>query len=470
MLISARSFYEPTVAPNTVSFGFSATAMHWLSQCPGPLNGHVHVLSNDSDALARFTAQALSDWTRILALRSRELRVGGRLLTVNLSRDSKGLYLGHNGGETHHVFDQLHQIWHELMTEGLVSEVAYQKGTILNFYKSPEEFTAPLMDSNSEPYRNGLRLVDERTVYVRCPYRRRWNNDHDTATFAAGLMATIRSWSRHSSLPQPGRGRRRGVQRLQQRTLRSQSTEPRLRRTPPNDGAGGLMLASTQERSNVSVLAEHSSDHLSVFVVAELTNLQRPANGGLRLLNYADDAVCLADGRRLAGLMTNKHDLYGTGFAGGKIVARASDPRAVKDELINVTADLLHSLDGTMITGCDLNTSLEDMERLMALTPHVLAAVGSPIDASAATAHGTLGAAEAVLGRAECRGPRPGACSWLVPSAAPWPEPFSTMAGPCSASTWIPSVRPSQAPHRSSPMPPGGISISTCCCPAQSPD
>ena len=199
VLISARSFYEPTVAPETVSFGFSATAMHWLSQSPGPLNGHVHVLaSNDADALERFRAQALNDWTQILALRSRELKVGGRLLTVNLSRDSKGLYLGNNGGETRHVFDQLHQIWHDLMTEGLVSEAEYQKGTILNFYKSPEEFTAPLMDSGSEPYRNGLRLVDERTVYVKCPYRRRWNDDHDTATFASGLMATIRSWSRHS--------------------------------------------------------------------------------------------------------------------------------------------------------------------------------------------------------------------------------------------------------------------------------
>jgi leucine dehydrogenase len=54
-------------------------------------------------------------------------------------------------------------------------------------------------------------------------------------------------------------------------------------------------------------------------------------------------------------------------------------------------------LNGAMITGCDLNTSLEDMERLMSLTPHVLAAVGSPVDASAATAFGTVGAVEAVL-------------------------------------------------------------------------
>ena len=150
----------------------------------------------------------------------------------------------------------------------------------------------------------------------------------------------------------------------------------------------------------VSVLAEHVSDHLSVFVVAEDTDAKRPANGGLRVLNYPSDEACIADGQRLAGVMTHKHDLYGTGFAGGKIVARAAEPDAVKDELISVTAELLESLDGAMITGCDLNTSLEDMERLTALTPHVLAAVGSPVDASAATAHGTLGAVEAVLDKA----------------------------------------------------------------------
>ena len=199
VLVSARSFYEPSVAPDTVSFGFSATAMHWLSESPGPLETHTHVLaSGDSEALTRFTTQALKDWAYVLELRSLELKVGGRLLTVNLSRDEQGRYLGHNGGETRNVHDQLHQIWRGLADEGVISEEIYKKGTVLNFYKSPEEFMTPLKDTNSAAYRNGLRLVDERTVYVKCPYRRRWNEDGDTATFAAGLMATIRSWSRHS--------------------------------------------------------------------------------------------------------------------------------------------------------------------------------------------------------------------------------------------------------------------------------
>ena len=45
-------------------------------------------------------------------------------------------------------------------------------GTVLNFYKSPEEFMAPLKDESSAAYRNGLRLVDERPREVPLPRTR----------------------------------------------------------------------------------------------------------------------------------------------------------------------------------------------------------------------------------------------------------------------------------------------------------
>ena len=80
------------MAPGSVSFGFTATAMHWLSQSAGSLDSHTHVqASGDSEALSRFTAQAMRDWNALLELRSRELQVGGRLLTVRRSRDEAGL-------------------------------------------------------------------------------------------------------------------------------------------------------------------------------------------------------------------------------------------------------------------------------------------------------------------------------------------------------------------------------------------
>ena len=156
-----------------------------------------------------------------------------------------------------------------------------------------------------------------------------------------------------------------------------------------------MVNLQTHLKSEVGVLAEYISDELSVFIVAENKPDDHPANGGLRLLNYETDMECLQDGFRLANLMKSKHDLYSTGFSGGKVVARSSDISSVKEKLISVTSELLENLDGRMITGCDLNTDVNDMEKLYKLTPHVLAAVNSNVDASTATAMGVIGAFEA---------------------------------------------------------------------------
>ncbi len=156
-----------------------------------------------------------------------------------------------------------------------------------------------------------------------------------------------------------------------------------------------MVNLQTQAKSQVGVLAEYISEELSVFVVAENRLNGNPANGGLRLLNYDNDMECLKDGFRLANLMKSKHDLYSTGFSGGKVVARSSNITQVKGKLITVTSQLLEDLNGKMITGCDLNTNLNDMEELFKLTPYVLAAVNSEVDASKGTAMGVIGAFEA---------------------------------------------------------------------------
>ena len=163
-----------------------------------------------------------------------------------------------------------------------------------------------------------------------------------------------------------------------------------------------MVNLQTQSKSDVGVLAEYISKELSVFIVAENKPDDHPANGGLRLLNYETDIECLQDGFRLANLMKSKHDLYSTGFSGGKIVARSSNISSVKEKLISVTSELLESLNGRMITGCDLNTDINDMEKLFKLTPHVLAAVNSKVDASAATAMGVIGAFEAFQAYLPC--------------------------------------------------------------------
>ena len=198
-LLCAGSFYDQLVPKGFIDFGFSATAMHWLNKKVETLNDHTHVLaSNNQNARNDFLKQALFDWNQILEIRSKELKIGGKLLTVNLSRDDQNRYLGNNGGKTVNVHDEIHSIWKELLEENHISEAEYQKGTIQNFYKSPKEFISPLIDKDSGAFKNGLRLIKERTVYVDCPYKRKWRKNKNTEEFSIGLMETIRSWSRHS--------------------------------------------------------------------------------------------------------------------------------------------------------------------------------------------------------------------------------------------------------------------------------
>mgnify|MGYP001482122420 FL=1 len=196
--LSARSFYDQLSSSGSVSFGFSATAMHWLSRYL-ELKNHTHIqASGDDDNFKKFRDQALSDWEVILMQRSNELISGGKFLAVNLSRDSNNNYLGNNGGKTLNVHDQIHEIWCELLDEKIIDHQEYEAGTIQNFYKSSEEFIEPLINEDSPAFKSGLRLVKERTVYIECPYKKRWIHHKDDKLFSSKLMETIRSWSMHS--------------------------------------------------------------------------------------------------------------------------------------------------------------------------------------------------------------------------------------------------------------------------------
>ena len=77
-----------------------------------------------------------------------------------------------------------------------------------------------------------------------------------------------------------------------------------------------------------------------------------------------------------------------------------------KTQLMEETSRLLKSLKGTMFTGCDMNTTLDDMSYLSEQCDYVLAAIGNPdIDPNVCTAYGVVGALEAALGgEANCEG------------------------------------------------------------------
>ena len=192
-LFSGSSFYLQAVPDSSLDLVFSATAMHWLSQKPCNISNHVHMVGAVDEELAQFASQAREDWETILLCRARELKSGARMVLVNFCRDNNGHYLGYTGGVN--MFDTFNEIWVELLEDGRITPQEYVNMTLPQYYHTPEEFSAPLLDENNRCFKAGLRLENIETRVVPCPFAEQFKSDGDVKKFADGLIPTVRSWN-----------------------------------------------------------------------------------------------------------------------------------------------------------------------------------------------------------------------------------------------------------------------------------
>ena len=190
---SGTSFFRQIVPDGTLSLGFSATAMHWMSRLPSTLTDHVHAVGATGAALAAFRAQAAADWQDILLARARELAPGGRLVFANFCTDASGFYLGWTGGQNMHATFARH--WRALHEAGAISLDELRRATFPQFYRTPAEFCAPFHDAASAVSRAGLRLEDCFTQITACPYAERFRAGQPGPEFAHAYVPTLRSWS-----------------------------------------------------------------------------------------------------------------------------------------------------------------------------------------------------------------------------------------------------------------------------------
>ena len=188
-------FHHQLMPDNSLDLGFSATAMHYVSERPCLIEDHVHHVGATGEALAAFDKQAALDWERILLGRAAELRTGGRLVIMSFGKDEDGWYLGHTGGVN--MFDTFNLHWKALADEGTISAKEYEAATFAQVYRTPGEFTAPLEDTTSKVHQAGLRLVSAHTGITKCPYRTAFlaSDSMTPRAFAQSYIPTLRSWS-----------------------------------------------------------------------------------------------------------------------------------------------------------------------------------------------------------------------------------------------------------------------------------
>jgi hypothetical protein len=190
---SGTSFYRQIVPDGSLSFGFSATAMHWISARPCMIKDHVQAVGASAAEREQFRLQGLADWEAILLHRARELRLGGRLLLANFCVDEVGRYLGATVGVN--MFEEFARHWRGLLAAGRINQAEYVNATFQQFYKTPDEFAAPFHDADSLVSKAGLRLEHLSTIVTPCPYAADFRDHRDAAAFAKAYVPTLRSWS-----------------------------------------------------------------------------------------------------------------------------------------------------------------------------------------------------------------------------------------------------------------------------------
>ena len=180
----------------SLDIGFSATAMHYISEKPCPIGNHVHMVGASEETLAAYAEQARQNWNDLLVARAKELRPGGRLVMLNFGIDEEGRYLGNTGGVN--MFNTFASIWKGMRDEDIISREEFINTSFPQYDRTVEEFCAPFKDNDSPVYQAGLRLVSAKTGVVGCPYRRAFDEAGSAMSareFAESYVPTLRSWS-----------------------------------------------------------------------------------------------------------------------------------------------------------------------------------------------------------------------------------------------------------------------------------
>lgn len=172
-----RSFYERLLPAESLTFGWSAFAVHWMSTLPLTLRSHIWTNLAAPDEAGPLAEVAATDWRNFLAHRARELVPCGQLVLVMGARDASGA----SGLEP--MMDLANRVLGELVAEGRLDADAYAGMTIPARPRARDEFSAPF-DDGALPT-----LVIEELAIAETPNAAmlRWQETGDAAAFAADI-------------------------------------------------------------------------------------------------------------------------------------------------------------------------------------------------------------------------------------------------------------------------------------------
>ncbi len=201
-----RSFYERLFPSAHVTLGWSSITVHWLSAVPTTLSGQIFSPLGSPAERTAYAERAADDWHRFLSNRFAELVPGGQLVIVGSGADEHGR-CGAEG-----LLELANDALREMVAEGVLSSADYERMVVPTYYRTREEFLAPLRDLSSpadpsapaDPPAPGSALLSEFTLQecaetdLADPLWESYEQGGDVAAFAASASEFLRAFSEPS--------------------------------------------------------------------------------------------------------------------------------------------------------------------------------------------------------------------------------------------------------------------------------
>lgn len=150
-----------------------------------------------------------------------------------------------------------------------------------------------------------------------------------------------------------------------------------------------MSVFSNRDFSDHERVVFHTHEKTGLKCIVAVHNTYRgPALGGTRMWDYASEQDAIDDALRLSKGMTYKNAMADLPFGGGKAVIIGDSKTEKTEELLNVYAELIESLNGIYITAEDVGMTVGDMDIMRKTTQY---AHGLPDEAgnpAPATAYG----------------------------------------------------------------------------------
>jgi hypothetical protein len=175
---SGTSIYRQIFPPNHIALGYSAITAHWLSRKPCNIPNEIWSVRTTGSIHDTWAKQAKADWNAFLQYRALEMQPPARLVIIASGADAQGT----SGAEG--LIDLANSVLQHLVKEGTLYPDEYEQMAIPTYYRTTQEWKAPLIPGSDFMEASGLSLIHFEERVLADTYFEQYQQNRDAKAFA----------------------------------------------------------------------------------------------------------------------------------------------------------------------------------------------------------------------------------------------------------------------------------------------